>query len=107
MGKRLSDLHLDDNPIEVQQDLFEARADQDAAATTVADIRETEWYQFVSRIEDLLAGDEYLWAFDTLDAIKATVETTHRVSAGQQRAVTNIENRGETNKYRRPFGRWR
>lgn len=95
MGKRLGDLHLNDSPIEVQLELFEAHAAQADAATS-EDVRDTEWYQFVGTIDDLLTSDGYTWAFDTLTGIKETVEHSHRVTEGQRRAIRNIEERGET-----------
>lgn len=85
MGKKLEDLlKLDDTPI---QRPVEARDD---------DPRDTAWYQFVGEIEDLLAGDGYVWATDSLTGIRDTVERTRRVTEGQRRAVANITARGET-----------
>lgn len=86
MGKRIEDLPLDDTPINQPRLPFEA-----TPIDQTTDVRETEWYQFVGRIDDLLASDDYTWAFDTLTGIKETVEHTRRVSDGQRRAIDNIE----------------
>lgn len=55
------------------------------------DPRGTEWYRFVTDIEDLLATGKYTWAEDTLRSIQQTVELTKRVTDGQRQAVGNIE----------------
>lgn len=106
MGKRISDLRLDDNPIEQQQDLFDHRAARQDDAASVADLRDQPWFQFVGEIDELLESDEYLFAVDTLTGIKETVESTRRVTEGQRRAIDNISARGESHKYHRPFRRW-
>ena len=49
----------------------------------------------MGRIDDLLADGDYVWAEDTLTGIRETVERTKRVTEGQQRAVANIQHRGE------------
>ena len=86
MGKRIEELQgLDDSPLGEE-----------------IDPRATAWYRFVGDIEDLLATGRYTWAEDTLRDIQATVERTRRVTEGQQRAVTNIENargRGGSRRY--------
>jgi hypothetical protein len=97
MGKRIEDLHLDDNPIEVTTEAKEARQEQ--AHSDTPDERDQPWYQFIATIDDLLASDNYGWAYDTLNGIRETVEKTRRVSEGQKRAVTNIE-RSQEEKYR-------
>jgi hypothetical protein len=93
MGKRIQDLHLNDNPIEVTVEAKEAG--QRSLFDPTPDERDQPWYQFLGDLDDLLADDKYLWANDTLKGIYETVEKSHRVSEGQRRAVTNISNRGE------------
>lgn len=93
MGKRIEDLHLDDTIIEHTVESAEARRER--FDSEVGDERDTPWYQFVSRIDDLLATGEYDWAIDTLGGIRTTVETSRRVTDGQTRAVANIQARGE------------
>lgn len=93
MGKKIEDLHLDDNPIEVTAERAEAR--QDNLFSDPADERDQPWYQFLGEIDELLAADQYLWAHDTLTGIYETVTRSKRVTDGQRRAVTNISNRGE------------
>ena len=110
MGKRIEDLRkLDlDQPIERQVEALEAKRDKQEST----DDRDQPWYQFVARVDDLLATGEYDWAFDSLDGMKQTVEHTRRVTDGQQRAFTNIENSGRRDgggtRSRRyeGYGRW-
>jgi hypothetical protein len=90
MGKRIEDLHLDDNPIEQQHDQQEARQ-QDLFSAEIPDERDTPWYRFCGEIDDLLAAGGYHWAQDTLLGIRETVEKSRRVTDGQKRAVANIE----------------
>ena len=73
-------------------------------ASPEPDARGTEWYRFVTDIEDLLATGHYTWAETSLRAIQTTVEQTRRVSGGQRQAVSNIE-RSRTVDGRRPFSR--
>lgn len=71
-----------------------------ATPTPDPDPRSTDWYQFTQEIEDLLVT--HGWAQDTLLGIQQSVEKTHTVSEGQQRAVTNIASshgRGGSRRY--------
>jgi len=43
------------------------------------------------RIKGMLCGDEYIYAEETLRGILATVDRTQRCTAGQVRAVDNIQ----------------
>jgi hypothetical protein len=91
VGKRIDELSgLDDAPI--------------GSATT--DPRGTDWYRFLTDIEDLLATGHYTWAEQSLRAIQLTVEQTQRVTGGQRAAVSNIE-RARREDGSRPFGRRR
>jgi hypothetical protein len=94
MGKRIDELQLNDHPIEHQVESLEAR--ESLFENPAEDVRDTEWYQFAARLDDLIESAEFTWAFDTLSGIRETVEHTRRVSDGQRRAVANIEARGET-----------
>jgi|SRR5262245_26134882 len=106
MGKRIDELPLNDDPIEHQVESLEALTE--ARERDTNDERDQPWYQFVGRIDDLLADREYTFATDTLTGIKETVEHTRRVTEGQKRAVNNIENRGEgRRRYEGWAGRWR
>lgn len=107
MGKRAEDLHLNDSPIERHYDDAEASREKDERDRAAGDERDTAWYQFLGDIDDLLASDNYGWAMETLDGIRATVERTKRVTEGQRRAVSNIENRGESRRYEGWRGRGR
>jgi hypothetical protein len=69
-GKRLTDLHFRDEP---------------------EDVRNAPWFQFIAQIDELLDSGEYDWADYTLRGIKSTVDRTHTVTEGQQRAVANIQ----------------
>lgn len=93
MSKRIDELPLDDSPIEHQHDNLEAL--DHARDRDQGDERDQPWYQFLGTIDDLLATGQYDWAFDSLAGIRETVEKTRRVTEGQQRAVKNIEARGE------------
>lgn len=99
MGKRIEELRkLDlDTPIERQVEALD---------TSVTDLREQPWYQFIGTIDDLLAQEQYGWAEDTLTGIRETVEKTQRVSPGQQRAVENIESNA-SRRYQGWYGRRR
>lgn len=95
MGKRIEDLKIDPTP------LGEPRGEP-------ADARASEWYRFVTEINDLLATGQYTWAERTLTDIQATVEKTARVTIGQRQAVKNIED--GIHKSRRRYegwGRWK
>ncbi len=52
----------------------------------------TDVVEFLSRLEGMQDG--YAWASDTLDGIYTTVTETGRVTAGQVRAIDNIEEGG-------------
>lgn len=54
------------------------------------DVRQTDWFQFIGEIDDLVGSDDYSWALSTLLGIRETVERTRRVSEAQRRAVRNI-----------------
>lgn len=96
MGKRLEELRkLDDTPI--VERLVEA---QDAPGT---DLRETGWYQFIGLIDELIDGQQYAYAYETLAGIRETVERTRRVTEGQQRAVANIEASGGRSRWNTGF----
>jgi hypothetical protein len=92
MGKTIDQLNLTDAPIRPAKPL---------------DPRDTEWYRFSREIDDLLQGNRYDWAADTLNDIQLTVEKTERVTEGQRRAVSNIENarpsRGDGRSYSRRY----
>jgi hypothetical protein len=53
-----------------------------------------EYQVFLARIDDLITSGEFDWALDTLEGIQETVQKTHYVTKGQERAVTNIATRG-------------
>lgn len=78
-GKSLDQLNLSDAPLPQEP----------------VDPRHTDWYKFSQDIEDLLAQGRVTYAETTLRDIQQTVESTHRVSEGQRRAVTNIERGAE------------
>ncbi len=46
---------------------------------------------FLSRLEDLEGDGHYSWAWDTITGIYDTVERTGCVTAGQLRAIDNIQ----------------
>ncbi len=46
---------------------------------------------FLARLEDLTHDEDFRWAADTLEGIYETVCRTDRVTAGQLRAIDNIE----------------
>ena len=62
----------------------------------------TDVFDFLSRLEDMRADDDYDWASDTLEGIYTTVTASGRVTDGQLRAINNIEEGGE----RHNRGRW-
>lgn len=80
MGKSPDDLPLD--PLSHQHDKF--RDDG-------GDIRHTQWYALVAEIDELLDSEAYVWATDTLEGIKKTVEARRAVTEGQRKAVANIQ----------------
>ncbi len=45
---------------------------------------------FLQRLDEMLEDGDYLWAADTLQGIRETVDRSGLVSDGQRRAVTNI-----------------
>ncbi len=47
--------------------------------------------ELMERIADLLADDQFAWAHPTLDGIYNTLERMQRATAGQRRAVDNID----------------
>ena len=51
----------------------------------------TDPFDFLSRLEDLRADSTYNFASDTIEGIYETVRERGRVTAGQQRAIENIE----------------
>lgn len=75
MGKSLDDLHLSDAPL---------------ARLAPVDVRDTDWYRFCVEIDDLILSDDYVWALDTLEGIRASVEKFRTVTPGQRRAIENI-----------------
>lgn len=98
MGKRIEDLPLDDTPISDPPREPEPH-----------DARDTDWYKFIVEIEDLLATGEVAFASETLEGIQQTVERSHRVTAGQRRAVKNIEatkDRQHASRRYEGFNRW-
>jgi len=80
MGKRLEDLNLSDEPIRPVKPV---------------DPRETEWYTFAREIDEMLeTTTAFEWAADTLMGIRESVEQYQTVTAGQRRAVANIQEAG-------------
>lgn len=62
------------------------------AESQAPDVRESEWYQFVEAIENLLATTgRFTWAEDTLRGIQQTVLRTCQVTPKQRQAVHHIE----------------
>ncbi len=51
----------------------------------------TEPWAFIDRLETMANDDDYAWARDTIEGIYATVNRTGLVTAGQLRAIDNIE----------------
>ncbi len=51
----------------------------------------TDPFEFLARLEDLEGDGDYSWAWDTITGIYDTVERTGRVTAGQLRAIDNIQ----------------
>ena len=88
MSKRAEDLPLDDTPRPLPPDA-----------------RDAEWYQFCSEIDDLILGDDYAWALDTLEGIRASVEEYKSVTEGQRRAVENIQAARQHHRSGRPARR--
>jgi hypothetical protein len=88
VGKNIDELRgqMDERPLEPS----EAAAEQVKEDTKGKDVRSATWYGFVVDIEDLRGSGEVAWAEETLAGIQETVERTHRVTEGQQRAIDNI-----------------
>jgi hypothetical protein len=76
MGKSLDALHLTDTPL---------------LPVEPPDVRETAWFRFCQEIDDLILCDDYAWALDTLEGIRASVEQYQSVTANQRRAVEHIQ----------------
>jgi hypothetical protein len=56
-----------------------------------ADARDSDWYQFLRDVEDLIASGRRTWAVDWLERMRDTVERTCRVTLAQRRAYENIK----------------
>ena len=54
-----------------------------------------EWEKLVAEIDEMLEGDGYLWAEDTLSGIRETVSSRKRCTPGQVTAVHNIRDGGK------------
>lgn len=54
----------------------------------------TDPFDFLSRLEDLRADDDFAWASDTIEGIYTTVTASGCVTEGQLRAINNIEDGG-------------
>jgi hypothetical protein len=80
VGKRPEDLPLDPEPMRRKKP---------------TDVRDTEWFQFKQRIDEMLSSGEYGWAEDTLSGIAESVERYQTVTPGQERAIENIYNAGQ------------
>jgi hypothetical protein len=63
------------------------------------DIRDSQVYQTLERLEDLTNDDDYAWAHDTLTGIYSTIERSQKVTPGQLRAIENIENSRSNRRY--------
>lgn len=50
-----------------------------------------ELNDFIEELDELLENPKYLFASETLSGIKATVEKSSTITAGQRRAVRNIK----------------
>lgn len=89
MGKTIDQLHLSDEPLRQPPE----------------DARDTEWYRFLQRVEELIATGRANWALETLEGIQETVEARKVVTEGQRRAVDHIETKAyESRRSRRYEG---
>ena len=89
MGKSPDDLNLSDEPLRRLEPV---------------DPRDTEWYQFVQQIEELLEGGQFEWAASTLKGIAESVERYKIVTPGQRSAVANVSAaRGRADGWRRRY----
>ncbi len=61
---------------------------------------------FLQQIEELQNSSDYHWASDTLEGIYATVTEAGYATAGQQKAVDNIEEGGRRNRSRSRGSGW-
>lgn len=97
MGKRLDELDFSDEP------LLPRRME-------TPDLRSQPWYQFVQEIDELLDNQQYDWAWDTLEGIKASVQRYQSVTEGQDRAIRNIKRAGREKasgrRYNRRYEGW-
>jgi len=50
-----------------------------------------EWVLYLQEIDDLLVSGDYDFAQDTLEGIKDWVEKNEHITAGQIKAINNIE----------------
>ena len=75
-----------------QRRRIERRRDMRQAADAVEpDIRDEEWYPFVSDIDDMVSQQRYQWAEGILRKIRDTIEQTHWVTDAQIQAVVTIQ----------------
>lgn len=49
-----------------------------------------EWEEWREKIQDAIDGEEYRWAFDTMDGILIWIEENKHITPGQKRALSNI-----------------
>jgi hypothetical protein len=78
MGKSLTDLNLNDDPIQ-------------PTPSTTTPTSSSEVRRFLDDIDELRGSHQYGWADDTLRDIARTVELSGRVTEGQRKAIANIE----------------
>ena len=77
--------------IEQRRRIERRRELRQAADTVVPDIRDEEWYPFVTDIDDMVSQQRYQWAEGILRRIRDTIEQTHWVTDAQIQAVVTIQ----------------
>ena len=53
--------------------------------------RDIEIVDWISRMDILLDDDRYEFAWSEIEGIRDTINSTDRITKGQKRAITNIE----------------
>lgn len=91
--------------------------DAQVSSTDAIAIERREAIRFIGLLDSLIEDAAFTFAYETIAGIKATVETSHRVTEGQRRAIANIrlgqeraqsasEDRNSGNRFR-AWDRWR
>ena len=52
------------------------------------------WEEYDEKIDDLLTGDDFAWAEETLGGIQEWIRDHQHITENQKDAVDNIESRG-------------